>query len=117
MGTRNPADLRERAVAAVDAGVPRPEIVRAYRIAPRTLERWLARRRAGLGLADRPRSGRPPKLAPARHPQLRALALEHPDATLAEHADRLAAATGVRLSPSRVGRLLAQLGLPLKKRP
>ena len=112
-----PADLRERAVAAVDVGVPRAEVVRAFGIAPRTLERWLARRRAGLGLADRPRSGRPPKLDPARHPQLRALALERPDATLAEHADRLAAATGVRLSPSRVGRLLAGFGLTLKKRP
>jgi len=117
MVTRNPADLRERAVAAVDVGVPRAEVVRAFGIAPRTLERWLARRRAGLGLADRPRSGRPPKLDPARHPQLRALALERPDATLAEHADRLAAATGVRLSPSRVGRLLAGFGLTLKKRP
>ena len=117
MGTRNPRDLRERAVAAVDAGVPRPEVVRAFGVHPRTLERWLARRRAGLGLADQPRSGRPPKLDPARHRELRALALERPDATLAEHADRLAAATGVRLSPSRVGRLLAKLGLPLKKRP
>jgi transposase len=117
VGTRNPAGLRERAVAAVDAGVPRAEVARAFRIAPRTLERWLGRSRAGLGLADRPRSGRPPKLDPARHPELRALALERPDATLAEHADRLAAATGVRLSPSRVGRLLARLGLPLKKSP
>ena len=54
---------------------------------------------------------------PAHHPVLRALALECPDAALAEHADRLAAATGVRLSPSRVGRLLAVLNLPLKKSP
>ena len=117
MGTRNPADLRERAVAAVGAGAPRAEVARAFRIAPRTLERWLGRRRAGRGLADRPRSGRPPKLDPARHRELRALALERPDATLAEHAGRLAAATGVRLSPSRVGRRLAKLGLPLTKRP
>ena len=115
VAARNPADLRERAVAAVDAGVPRPEVARAYCIAPRTLERWLARARRGEPLADRPRSGRPPKLDPARHPELRALARERPDATLAEHAERLAAATGVRLSPSRVGRLLAKLGLPLKK--
>ena len=117
MGTRNPADLRERAVAAVDAGVPRPEVVRSFRISPRTLERWLARARRGEGLADRPRSGRPPKLAPALHPALRELAAADPDATLAEHADSLAAATGVRLSPSRVGRLLGGMGLTRKKRP
>lgn len=29
MTVRNPADLRERAVAAMDAGVPRPEVARA----------------------------------------------------------------------------------------
>lgn len=115
MRPRNPRDRRERAVAAVAAGQARSEVVRAFGIHPRTLERWLARWRAGQGLADRPRSGRPPKLDPARYPQLREVALQQADATLAEHADRLATATGVRLSPSRVGRLLAGLGLPLKK--
>ncbi len=117
MGTRNPADLRERAVAAVDAGVPRSEVVRAYRIAPRTLERWLARHRTGAGLADRPRSGRPPKLPPDRYPQLRALVAQRPDATLVAHVERLASTTGVHLSPSHLGRLLRRLGLTLKKSP
>jgi transposase len=115
MAARNPADLRERAVAAVDAGMARPGVARAYGVHPRTLERWLARSRRGEPLADRPRSGRPPKLEPTRRAELRALALERPDATLAEHAERLAERTGVRLSRSRVGRLLAGLGLPLKK--
>jgi transposase len=116
MGTRNPAGLRERAVAAVDAGVPRAEVAAAYRVALRTLERWVARARRGEPLSDRPRSGRPPKLDPALHPVLRALAAARPDATLGEHAAGLDAATGVRLSPSRVGRLLAGLGLRRKKR-
>ena len=117
MRIRNPADLRERAVAAVDADVPRPEAVRAYRIVPRTLERRLARRRAGLPLTDRPRWGRPPKLAADRYPRLRDLVAQRPDATLAEHADRLAAAVGVRLSPSHLGRLLRRLGLTRKTSP
>ncbi len=117
MGTRHSVDLRERAVAAVDAGVPRSEIVRAYRIAPRTLERWLARHRAGEALTDRPRSGRPPKLAPDRYPDLRALVARQPDATLAEHVDRLAVTTGIQLSPSHLGRLVRRLGLTLKKSP
>jgi len=116
MGTRNPADLRELAVAAVDAGVLRSEVVRAYRIAPRTLERWFARHRTGEGVTDRPRSGRPPKLAPDQYPYLRALVAQRPDATLVAHVERLAATTGVHLSPSHLGRLLRRLGLTLKKR-
>lgn len=116
MALRNPADLRERAVAAVDAGMARPEVACAYGVHLRTLERWLARNRRGEPLADRPRSGRPPKLEPARRAELGALAMERPDATLAEHADRLAERTGIRLSRSRIGRLLAELGLSLKKR-
>jgi transposase len=67
-------------------------------------------------LAEKPRSGRPPKLPPAHYEQLSALVLAHPDATLPEHASRLAAATGVSLSPSHLSRLLARLGLRLKKR-
>lgn len=117
MATRNSADLRERAVAAVAAGQPRPEVARAYGISLRTLERWLGRARRGEPLADRPRSGRPPTFPPARYPDLRALVLAQPDATRAEYADRLAAATGIRLSPSRLGRVLARLGLTRKKRP
>jgi transposase len=41
--------------------------------------------------------------------------LAQPDATLPEHAARLAATTGIRLSPSHLSRLLRRLGLPLKK--
>ena len=115
MATPCPADLRERAVAAVHAGMPRSEVAFAYGVDPRTLERWLARHRSGESLADRPRSGRPPKLPAAQHADLRVLVEERPDATLAEHADALADRTGVRLSRSRVGRLLAALDLPLKK--
>ena len=39
MATRTPADLRERAVAAVDAGMARSEVARASRVHLRTLER------------------------------------------------------------------------------
>lgn len=115
MTHRVPADLRERAVVAVVGGQRRAEVVRAYGIAPRTLERWLARARRGEALADRPRSGRPPKVAAAAHGALRAQVATQPDATLAWHCRTWAAQTGVRLSPTTMGRLLAKLDLPLKK--
>jgi transposase len=41
--------------------------------------------------------------------------LAQPDATLPAHAARLAAATGIVLSPSHLSRLLHRLGLSLKK--
>ncbi|MDQ3695283.1 MAG: helix-turn-helix domain-containing protein [Chloroflexota bacterium] len=115
MKHRVPADLRERAVAAVDAGQRRAEVVRAYGIDPRTLERWLARARRGEALADRPRSGRPPKIAPAAYPALRQQIAQQADATLEAHCQRWTTRTGVRVSPTTMGRLLATLGLPLKK--
>ena len=117
MSPRPSADFRERLVAAIDAGLPRGEAAQHFGVSPRTIERWLARQRAGQSLADRPRSGRPPRLAPAQLATLRDLVLAHPDATLPEHADRLAAATGVRHSPSHLSRLLQRLDVPLKKSP
>jgi transposase len=115
MQHRVPADLRERAVAAVVGGQRRAEIVRAYGIDRRTLERWVAKQRRGEALADRARSGRPPKIAPQGYAALVAQVAAHPAATLAAHCDRFAATAGVRVSPTTMGRVLAKLDLPLKK--
>ncbi len=116
MAPRPSADFRERLVAALDAGLAPGEAARLFGVDRRTVFRWRARQRRGESLAEKPRSGRPPKLPPAHYEQLRALVLAHPDATLPEHAARLAAAIGVSLSPSHLSRLLARLGLRLKKR-
>jgi transposase len=109
------ADFRERLVAAIDAGLPLSEAATHFRVSIRTIYRWLARHRHGESLADRFRSGRPPKLAPEQVPVLRELVQAQPDATLPELAARLETATGVRLSPSHLSRLVARLDLPLKK--
>jgi transposase len=116
MARRPSADFRERLVAAIDAGLPAGEAAQRFRVNLRTIDRWLARHRQGASLAERPRSGRLPKLDPARYPELRALVLPQPDATLPEHAARLEAQTGIRVSPSHLSRLLAKLDVPLKKR-
>lgn len=104
-------------MAAVDAGLAPGEAAQHFRVSVRTIYRWLARHRRGASLADRPRSGRPPKLGPERDQVLRALVAAAPDATLPEHAAHLEARTGVRLSPSHLSRLVARLDLPLKKSP
>jgi transposase len=117
MARRPSADFRERLVAALEAGWPLGEAASRFRVSQRTIYRWLARHRHGESLAERPRAGRPPKLPPARYAELRTLVMTQPDATLPEHAARLEAATGIRLSPSHLSRLLRRLNLPLKKSP
>jgi transposase len=117
MVRRPSADFRERLVAAIDAGLPPGEAAHRFRVSRRTIARWLARHRRGESLADRPRCGRPPKLASSQYPLLVAVVQAQPDATLPLVAAQLAATTGVRLSPSHLSRLLRQLDLPLKKSP
>ncbi|MGH3449806.1 MAG: helix-turn-helix domain-containing protein, partial [Haloechinothrix sp.] len=63
MAGRPSADFRERLVAAIDAGLSPGEAARLFRVSQRTIYRWLARHRRGESLAERPRSGRPPKLS------------------------------------------------------
>jgi transposase len=116
MAARPSADFRERLVTALDAGLRPGEAARLFGVDVSTVYRWRRRVRRGESLAEKPRSGRPPKLAPIHYPALRALVLAQPDATLPAHAAQLHATTGVRLSPSHLSRVLARLGLRLKKR-
>ncbi len=111
-----PADLRERLLQAEDAGLARAEIARCFGVSPRSLARWRGRRAERGSAAPTPRPGRAPLVPPGQYPALRAQVAAHPDATLAEHCDHWAAATGVRVSAATMSRLLARLGLPLKKR-
>jgi len=115
MAPRPSADFRERLVAACDAGLAPGEAARLFRVDLSTVYRWRRRARRGESLVEKPRSGRPAKLHPTRYSELHALVRVQPDATLPEHAARLAATTGIALSPSHLSRLLRRLGLPLKK--
>jgi transposase len=74
-------DVRERALAAVDAGHPVADVATFFQNDPSTISRWLRQcRRAGSGLS-RPRSGRPPLLRPEQRPVMRAQVATHPGAT------------------------------------
>src|SRR3982751_2856125 len=109
-------DLRERALAAYEAGEGRQsEIARLYRIGERTLSGWLKlAREEGRRSPRPPRGGRAP-LGGERE-ALAGLVAERNDATLAQSADRLAERTGVPRSGSALCRALRALGLVRKKR-
>ena len=57
-------ELRERVLQAADAGLSAMEIARSFGISRRSLTRWRQWRRERGTVATRPRSGRPPKIAP-----------------------------------------------------
>ena len=109
-------DLRERALAAYEAGEGhQSEIARVYRVGERTLSAWLrTAREEGRRSPRPPRGGREP-LGGERE-ALAGLVAERNDATLAEYADRLAERTGVRRGASALCRALKALGLVRKKR-
>ena len=109
-------DLRERALAAYEAGEGRQsEIARLYRIGERTLSAWLKLAREEGRRHPKPRRGGTRPVG-GEAATLAALVAERNDATLAEYADLLADRTGVRRSPSALCRALKALGLVRKKR-
>jgi transposase len=109
-------DLRERALAACEAGDgSQAAVARLYRIGERTLSAWLRAAREEGRRAPRPRRGGRPPVGGERE-ALAGLVAERNDATLAEYADLLVERTGVRRSASTLCRALKALGLVRKKR-
>ncbi len=96
-----PTDLRERVLAAYEAGEgSRAEVAGRYRIGERTLSGWLRAAREGRrGPKQRARGPAPLGGAGAA---LAELVTEQNDATLAEYAERLAERAGVRRSLAAV---------------
>ena len=109
-------DVRERALAAVDAGHPVADVAAFFQNDPSTIYRWLRqRRRTGSGLS-RPRSGRPRLVPAAQVLDLVAQVQAHPDATLAWQCQQWQATHGIHPSRAAMSRWLRDLGLTLKKR-
>jgi transposase len=111
-------DLRERAVAAVEAGLRQAEVGRLFRVSLATLKRWLVRRRAGQSLA--PKGGRPgprpafgePEAVAALGAQLHAA----PDDRLIDHCRRWQERTGQGVSVATLHRARRALGWTHKKK-
>jgi transposase len=103
-------DVRERALAAIDAGRRVADVAAFFQNDPSTVRRWIRQRRTtGSGLTR--------KIPPAQEPALIAQVAAAPDATLAEHCQQWQAGQGVRVSISAMRQRLLALGLTLKKRP
>ena len=104
-------DLRERIVAAVDAGLHQSQAAERFGVSLRTVERYLARRRAtGSLAATEQRHGPEPTQRRQLQAWLPARLDSAADATLAEHAAAFAAKTGMPVSLSAMSRAIA--GLP-----
>src|SRR5919199_5846886 len=112
------ADLRERVLAAWERREgTQAAIARRFSVCEATVENWLRQARQEGRRAPKPHAGGPrPRLTAETPAGLRAPVLGENAATLAEYADRLAARTGVRVSPPVLCRALQRLGLPRKKR-
>src|SRR5215207_8398847 len=108
------ADLRERLLGAIDAGLPVAEAARLFRVCPSTIVRWRRQRTTGT-VAARSRPGRPPRIGAAHAAALRAQVAATPDATLAQHCARWAAEQGVAVSVATMSRVIRRRGITVKK--
>jgi putative transposase len=109
------ADLRERLLGAIDAGLPQAEAARLFGIGVSTIKRWRRRRQETGVVTARPRPGRRRRVGAAAESALVAQVRAAPDATLAEHCARWDEATGIRVSTATMSRALRRAGWPLKK--
>jgi transposase len=109
-------DIRERAVAAVEAGQSVVDVAAFCQNDPSTVRRWVRRARQTGSVKTLPRSGRPPVITPAQEEHLRSQVAAHPDATLTMHCAQWERDHGVRPSLTTMSRTLRKLGLSLKKR-
>jgi transposase len=104
-------DLRERVVAAVDAGMTQLQAAARFGVSLRTVERYLARRRAtGSLAATQQRHGREPTVRRRLQAWLPDRLDAAADATLAEHVAAFVAAGGQPVSLASRSRAIA--GLP-----
>lgn len=112
-------DLRIRAVAAVERGIPRREVVETFSISLTTLKRWLRMIREGKDLTPGTSTGRSRRILSTLQ-QKKALwsqLEENDDATLERHCELWEHKTGVRVSISTMSRAIRKkLGWSYKKR-
>jgi transposase len=112
-------DLRVRAVAAVERGIPRKDVVKTFSISLTTLKRWLRKKREGEDLSPGTSTGRKRRIlsTPEDKQALWRQLEENEDATLERHCQMWEQKTGARVSISTMSRAIrGKLGWSYKKR-
>ena len=112
-----PAVLRERLLRFLDAGHSQAEAARTFGVSLRSITRWRTQHATTGALAPKPRPGRTPLIGPDQAAALEAQVAATPDATLTEHCAQWMETYGVHVSVATMARVLAKLGLSLKKSP
>ena len=108
-------DLRERAIAALEAGQTQAEVAAQFQIHKSTLEKWWYRWRDTGSCAALPAASGPKRTLQAAEKLIREEIKQQPDLTLAELCERVQEAKGLVASPSMMCRELKLLKLPRKK--
>jgi transposase len=111
------ADLRERLLRAIDAGLSHAEAARLFGVGTSTIKRWKRQRRECGTVVPARRPGRTPLIGPELQTALEVQVRAAPDATLAEHCATWEQAHGVAVSEATMSRALRRIGWSLKKRP
>jgi transposase len=110
-------DLRLKALAAIDRGVPRREVQEIFGISRSTIKRWLNRRQKTGHVETMKIPGRPSVKGEALREWLPEHLKGNPDLTLGEHCEAFEDETGIAVSEATMSRNIARLpgGWPLKK--
>ncbi len=110
-------DLRLKVLDALDRGIPRKEVVRTFGVSMPTLERYLRRRREGLGLAPGRSPGRTPSICASveERRMLWAQLEENAAATLERHCELWEKKHKLKVSVSTMSRAVRKLGWSFKK--
>jgi transposase len=116
MGKPYSDDLRERVVAAIEAGHTREEVAELYNIALSTVGGFIRRKRETGSVSPRKFGGYKSFALEPHEDRVKELVVEQPDITLAELQSRLEKEK-VNVSQSAIFRFLRHIKLTFKKKP
>lgn len=108
-------DLRERIIDRVLSGLSDAQVSEMLGVSRSTVKRYVRQYRADGDLSPRPRPGQPAVKGAALDAGLGPHLAQYPDATLAEHCQYWAAATGQRVSISTMRRAICRADWTRKK--